>query len=154
MIPGSLQGHVHRAVRVASGGLGLLVALTLCSCTGHKNSHGEGTAGVTSSSAGTPTAPPLTAGRATVIQTALQSSDNNQIAAVLAPSVRRTYLSAPSRLWPAGCHVVIDESKFKPHGTTMATVPAAVTGTQPGRFTVLLAYTDGVWDVLATHEDA
>lgn len=127
-----------------------LVALVLlglvAGCTGQGH---EKAVAASSSAAPTPT---LSKSRASVIQSSLTNPDTAQVAAVLAPDVRSVYAAAPSALWPAGCSVAIDYTKYKASGRNLATVPATVSGTQPGRFVLLLSYVAGQWDVEATRK--
>ena len=117
-------------------------------CTGQ----GHGKAVAASSSAAPAPVPALSKSRASVIRNSLTNPDTAKVAAVLAPDVRSAYMAAPSALWPAGCSVTVDYTKFKASGANLATVPATVSGTQPGRFVLLLSYVQGQWVVEATHK--
>jgi hypothetical protein len=129
-----------------------MVALILLGLAAGCTSQGHGKASAASSSAAPAPVPPLSRSRASVIQNSLTNPDTAKVAAVLAPDVRSAYTSAPSALWPAGCAVTVDYTKFKASGANLATVPATVSGTQPGRFVLLLSYVQGQWVVEATHK--
>ena len=104
-------------------------------CTGQ----GHGKAVAASNSSAPAAVPALSKSRASVIQNSLTNPDTAKVAAVLAPDVRSAYTTAPSALWPSGCSVTVEYTKFKAAGTNLATVPATVSGTQPGRFVLLLS---------------
>jgi hypothetical protein len=138
--------------RVAVAMMACAIALAVDGCSSHHHAKSKATTTTTTSpSASTPPpAPPLTPARAQAIGTAFSGSNASSIAQYLAPAVRTEYLQTPSPLWPAGSSVTVDVADFKRSTATVATVPAVVTGTEPGRFTLLLVYTDNAWDVLAT----
>ena len=129
-----------------------LVALMLLGLVAGCTGQGHEKAVAASSSVAPAPVPVLSKSRASVIQSSLTNPDTARVAAVLAPDVRSVYAAAPSALWPAGCLVTIDYTKFKASGRNLATVPATVSGTQPGRFVLLLSYVAGQWDVDATHK--
>jgi hypothetical protein len=129
-----------------------MVALMILGLVAGCTSQGHGKAVAASSSAAPAPVPALSKTRATVIQNSLTNPDTAKVAAVLAPDVRSAYMAAPSALWPAGCSVTVDYTKFKASGANLATVPATVSGTQPGRFVLLLSYVQGQWVVEATHK--
>jgi hypothetical protein len=129
-----------------------LVALMLLGLVAGCTGQGHEKAVAASSSVAPAPVPALSKSRASVIQSSLTNPDTARVAAVLAPDVRSVYAAAPSALWPAGCLVTIDYTKFKASGRNLATVPATVSGTQPGRFVLLLSYVAGQWDVEATHK--
>lgn len=128
-----------------------VVALVLLGLVAGCTGQGQGKVVAASSSAAPAPVPTLSKSRASVIQSALTNPDTAKVAAVLAPDVRSAYTAAPSALWPAGCSVTVDYTKFKASGANLATVPATVSGTQPGRFVLLLSYVQGQWVVEATH---
>ena len=128
----------------------LMLLGLVAGCTGQ----GHGKAVAASSSSAPAPVPALSKSRAAVIQNSLTNPDTAKVAAVLAPDVRSAYTTAPSALWPAGCSVTVDYTKFKASGANLATVPATVSGTQPGRFVLLLSYVQGQWVVEATHKVA
>jgi hypothetical protein len=87
---------------------------------------------------------------ATSIQAGLVSTNPVDVEAVLAPQVASQYAKAPKTLWPAGSVITIDRTRMRRLGPDLATVPATVTGPEPGTWQFLLVKTNGRWLVLST----
>ena len=127
----------------------------LAACSSHTSARPAATpsqrAAPTGSSTGASVTDPLTPANTTALQTALVSTVPAQVLPILAPAVRTRYAAKPFPLLPAGSRLSVDASALTQTGRT-ATVPATVTGTEPGRWLLLLVRDGRSWTVYGTRK--
>lgn len=131
----------------------LLAVPFLCSCSSSASSSPHAGAGPNGTASAVPSAPPLDQARASQIGTALPGVNQEQINAVLAVSVRKAYEQHPSRLWPPGCTMKVNQRSFVESGPTAGTVRADAncSGTQ-SHWLLLLQWNGSSWGVLGTSQ--
>lgn len=81
----------------------------------------------------------------------LVSDDRASVESVLPLALRDAYAAKPWQMLPKGSSLVIDRSKLVVAGD-LASVPATVTGPEPGRWLLLLIRDGDHWAAYGTHK--
>jgi hypothetical protein len=131
----------------------MAAVLLLAACTGSDQGMSSSSVGATPHIASSPSPQPLSPARQAAIGSALSATQPASLAAVLPRPVASAYLASPFPMLPAGSKLKIDWSKLRMSGV-LAEAPAAVSGPQPGSWTLLLIRQNGQWDVYGTRKAA
>ncbi|MET8853400.1 hypothetical protein [Amycolatopsis sp. NPDC004625] len=139
---------------------GVLVAVAAAAVGGYLwlrggNGATNGTSADAATSSSAPPAQPgssMTEARAQRIERQLVSPDSNDVADVLASSVKAAYVKEPGALLPAGAMMHLDVARAEQAGQDVLRVPATVTGSTPGAWIVLVIRENGEWFVLGTEQ--
>jgi hypothetical protein len=130
----------------------LAAAAAFLILAGCKGAHGEAsTHPGTASAAGSEMPMPMSSDRESAIASALNATQPRDAARVLASPVASAYLASPFSMLPPGSEVHIDWAKMHVTGS-LATVPATVTGSQPGSWVLLLVWQQDEWAVYGTRK--
>ncbi len=128
--------HHHGATRASSTAAHVQVSAT--------NTPGAGSS-VTGNAAGLP------GSEATHLERVIGSGNTESIESILAPAIRAAFSADPGPLLPGGSQVHLDTDHMIVSGS-VATVPAIVTGPEPGTWTVVLLRLGTEWMLLSARK--
>jgi hypothetical protein len=84
------------------------------------------------------------------LERGLTESEIGSQATIVAPEIRSQFMGRGQLLLPAGSQVRIEPATFQVTPSGIATVNAVITGSEPGRWQLLLVRDDGNWALIGT----